>query len=83
MDDIQIFKNEVFGEVRVAGTSEEPLFCLADICRILDLHTGMTKQRLDAKGVSLIDTPTNGGVQQLIYMSEKKLYKTIMRSDKP
>lgn len=31
MDDIQIFKNEVFGEVRVAGTSEEPLFCLADI----------------------------------------------------
>lgn len=83
MDDIQIFKNEVFGEVRVAGTSEEPLFCLADICRILDLHTGMTKQRLDAKGVSLIDTPTNGGVQQLIYMSEKNLYKTIMRSDKP
>ena len=43
----------------------------------------MTKQRLDAKGVSLIDTPTNGGVQQLIYMSEKNLYKTIMRSDKP
>lgn len=35
MDDIQIFKNEVFGEVRVAGTSEEPLFCLADICRNL------------------------------------------------
>lgn len=27
MDDIQIFKNEVFGEVRVAGTNEEPLFC--------------------------------------------------------
>jgi prophage antirepressor-like protein len=83
MDDIQIFKNEVFGEVRVAGTGEEPLFCLADICRILDLHTGMTKQRLDAKGISLIDTPTNGGVQQLIYISEKNLYKTIMRSDKP
>lgn len=27
---IKIFKNDVFGEVRVAGTSEEPLFCLAD-----------------------------------------------------
>ena len=25
---VEIFKNERFGEVRVAGTSEEPLFCL-------------------------------------------------------
>lgn len=83
MNEIQLFKNERFGEVRVAGTSEEPLFCLADICRVLDLHTGMTKQRLDPKGVSLTDTPTNGGVQQLVYINEKNLYKVIMRSDKP
>ena len=25
---VEIFKNERFGEVRVDGTSEEPLFCL-------------------------------------------------------
>lgn len=56
---------------------------MADICRVLDLHAGMTKQRLDQKGVSLIDTPTNGGIQQLVYISEKNLYKVIMRSDKP
>lgn len=83
MSDIQLFKSEQFGEIRVAGTSDEPLFCLADICRVLDLHAGMTKQRLDQKGVSLIDTPTNGGIQQLVYISEKNLYKVIMRSDKP
>ena len=83
MNDIQLYKNEQFGEVRVAGTSEEPLFCLTDICRVLDLHVGMTKQRLDQKGVSLIDTLTNGGIQQLVYINEKNLYKVIMRSDKP
>lgn len=83
MDNIQIFKNESFGEVRVAGTSEEPLFCLADVCKILDLQVGATKNRLDEKGISLINTPTNGGIQQLIYVSEKNLYKAIMRSDKP
>lgn len=83
MNGIQIFKNEVFGEVRVAGTSEEPLFCLADVCKILDLQVGATKNRLDEKGISLINTPTNGGIQQLIYVSEKNLYKAIMRSDKP
>ena len=37
MASIEIFKNESFGEVRVAGTSEEPLFCLADICRVLEI----------------------------------------------
>ena len=83
MNDIQIFKNEAFGEVRVAGTSEKPLFCLADVCKILDLQVGATKNRLDEKGISLINTPTNGGIQQLIYVSEKNLYKAIMRSDKP
>ena len=83
MNEIQLFKNDRFGEVRVAGTSEEPLFCLADICRILDLQVGATKNRLNEKGVSLINTPTNGGNQQLVYISEQNLYKVIMRSDKP
>ena len=35
MDDIQIFKNEVFGEVRVAWTNEEPLFCAKDVATAL------------------------------------------------
>ena len=35
MDDIQIFKNEVFGEVRVVGTNEEPLFCAKDVATAL------------------------------------------------
>lgn len=80
---IKIFENAELGKVRVAGTSEEPLFCLSDVCKILDLHTGMTKQRLDEKGVSSIDTLTKGGIQPIIYISEKNLYKVIMRSDKP
>lgn len=80
---IEIFKNESFGEVRVAGTSENPLFCLADICRVLEIQSGATKNRLDEKGISLINTPTNGGIQSLIYINEKNLYKVIMRSDKP
>lgn len=85
---LMVFENEEFGKIRVAGTSEDPLFCLTDICRVLGLHTGMTKQRLDQRGVSLIDTPTlnqHGAevIQQLIYINEKNLYKIIMRSNKP
>lgn len=83
MNNIQIFKNSQFGSIRIAGTSEEPLFCLTDICKTLDLQVGATKNRLDEKGISLINTPTNGGIQRLTYVNEKNLYKVIMRSDKP
>lgn len=45
---IEIFKNESFGEVRVAGTSEQPLFCLADVCKVLELgNPSQVKTRLD------------------------------------
>lgn len=83
MNEITIFNHPQFGEVRTAGTAAEPLFCLADICRILKLQTSATKNRLDPKGVNLINTLTSGGEQQLIFVSEKNLYKVIMRSDKP
>lgn len=81
--DIQIFQSEQFGTIRTAGTADEPFFCLADICRVLELQTGATKNRLDPKGVNLINTPTQGGEQQMIFINEKNLYKVIMRSDKP
>ena len=31
---IQVFKHPQFGEIRVTGTSDEPLFCLVDICKV-------------------------------------------------
>ncbi|ACH81958.1 anti-repressor Ant [Bacteroides phage B40-8] len=72
-----------FGKVRVSVVNGEPMFCLSDICKILNLQPGATKNRLDEKGVSLINTPTNGGMQNIVYVNEKNLYKAIMRSDKP
>lgn len=84
MNEIQLFKNERFGEVRVAGTSEEPLFCLADICRILDLQVTPTKNRIKPDGVSLIKVIDSlGREQEATFISEQNLYKVIMRSDKP
>ena len=75
MNDIQVFNNEQFGTIRTAGTAEQPLFCLADICKVLELQTGATKNRLDQKGVNLINTPTSSGEQQMIFVNEKNLYR--------
>ena len=83
MCEIQIFNNEQFGAIRTAGTADNPLFCLSDICKVLELQTGATKNRLDQKGVNLINTPTSSGEQQMIFVNEKNLYRVIMRSDKP
>ena len=80
---ITIFNNPKFGEIRTAGTAEQPLFCLADVCKALDLQTGATKSRLNQKGISSINTLTSGGNQTLIFINEQNLYKVIMRSDKP
>lgn len=39
MNEIKIFENERFGKIRTAGTAENPMFCLIDVCKILGLKT--------------------------------------------
>lgn len=79
---IEIFKNERFGEIRVAGTSEEPLFCLADVCKSIGVANARNvKDRIDEEDVRQVDTLTNGGVQKLTYVTEAGLYDVIIRSD--
>ena len=83
MENVIIFESDKFGQIRTAGTSEKPLFCLKDVCRVLELQVQNTKNRLNPKGVNLINSLTQGGEQQLLFISEQNLYKVIMRSDKP
>ena len=83
MENVIIFESDKFGQIRTAGTSEEPLFCLKDVCRVLELQVTPTKNRLNPKGVNLINSLTQGGEQQLLFIREQNLYKVIMRSDKP
>lgn len=80
---IQIFNSEQFGTIRTAGTAENPMFCLVDICRVLELTTNNAKRGVNQKGVYLIYTPTAGGKQKLLYVNEANMYRLIMRSDKP
>lgn len=84
-NDIQIFRNEKFGEVRVTmNEREEPMFCLADVCKALEIsNVGNVKQRLSEKGVRNMDTLTAGGVQSMTYINEANLYKCIFQSRKP
>ena len=83
MEAIKIFENARFGEVRVAGTSENPLYCLADVCKILGLRVDAVQSRLTDAPIRIGVTDSIGREQQMNFVNEKNLYKVIMRSDKP
>lgn len=83
-NEMQVFQNEEFGEVRTARVNNEIWFCLSDICKILDINqASKVKERLSQKGVVTIPTLTKGGKQSLIFVNEPNLYKTIFQSRKP
>lgn len=85
---LQMFKNENLGQVRVLGNNENPLFCLRDICEVLE-HTNSSRmlEAINAefgKGVTQsYPLQTNGGIQQATFITEPQLYFVLMRSDKP
>ena len=80
---LQVFNSEEFGNVRTVIVNDEPMFCLADVCRALEItNVGNVKQRLSEKGIHTVDTLTNGGTQKMVYINEPNLYKTIFQSRK-
>lgn len=80
---LQIFSNSEFGEIRTITKDDEPMFCLADVCKALELtQPSKVKERLNPKGVNSIPTLTKGGKQKLLYINESNLYKAIFQSRK-
>lgn len=83
MNEIEVFRNNEFGEIRTAVVNDEPMFCLSDICKALELtQPSKVKERLSEKGVNTIPTLTARGTQNLLYINESNLYKTIFQSRK-
>ena len=80
---IQIFSNPQFGDIRTAGTAENPLFCATDVAKALG-YANPAKAIIDhCKGVTVLETPTAGGVQQVKFISEPEVYRLIFKSNAP
>ncbi len=84
MNEVKIFSNSLFGEVRVINNGDEPMFCLADVCRALDIEqVSRVKSRLSNGGVTtskVIDSL--GRTQEATFINEPNLYKCIFQSRK-
>lgn len=83
MNDLTVFQNPEFGELRTAEQNGEMWFCLADICRPLGIRAQDVRKRLKTEGVVTINTPTNSGIQGMLYVTEGNLYRAIFQSHKP
>lgn len=84
MQAIQIFNNPSFGNVRVAGTEVNPLFCLADVCKALGLSAKGVNQRLGDEVISNYPIADSlGRTQQALFVNEDGLYDVILDSRKP
>ena len=85
MNNLQIFKNEKFGEMRTVEINNIPFVCLADVCKILEIkNISDCKGRLKQDGVVTNEVIDNlGRKQQATFINESNLYKVIFQSRKP
>lgn len=82
MNDLQIFSNEEFGEVRTAVVNDEPMFCLIDICKALEIKNATdVAKRLDEDELTRLNLGSRAG--ETNFITESGLYAVILRSDKP
>lgn len=82
MNEVTIFSNPQFGEIRTTGTPEEPLFCAADVCKALGYSNGRkaVADHCEEGDVTKRDTPTQSGTQSMSFVNESGLYCLIFGS---
>ena len=82
MNELQIFNNPEFGSVRTVTKDNEPMFCLSDICKALEIKNATdVAKRLEEDEVTRLNLGSQSG--ETNFVTESGLYAVILRSDKP
>lgn len=80
INNLEIFKNEEFGEIRTINENGKIMFCGSDVAKALG-YVRPSKAIIDhCKGVLKWDTPTSSGIQSMSYITEGDLYRLIASS---
>lgn len=81
---IEIFKNEEFGSVRIIEEDGKYLFCASDVAKALGYSNVHSALQRHCNGVVKRDTVTSTrGVQTLTYIPEGDVYRLIVHSKLP
>jgi anti-repressor protein len=85
MNDLQIFNNDEFGEIRTVVIDNEPWFVARDITERLGYQNGRDAlyKHVDQEDKGVAKCDTLGGVQDFSIINESGLYSLILSSKLP
>jgi anti-repressor protein len=83
MNNMQVFENERFGNVRVTMIDNEPWFVAADVCKALEIEPTATRRLDDDEKNTLRLTQGTSGNPNVTIVNESGLYSLVLGSRKP
>lgn len=83
MNNVTVFKNEIFGEIRGMLLNNKPYFVGKDIAEKLGYSRARDAIRKHCKGGVKMELPSNGGIQETTLIPEGDIYRLIIRSKLP
>lgn len=92
--ELHIFSNSEFGEIRTITKDNEPMFCLVDVCKALEIsNVSQLKTRLKEDGVITNEVGVQTGIKadgtpaiqkvRMNFINESNLYKTSIEEETP
>lgn len=82
-NELQIFNNPEFGEIRTLDESGAVLFCGSDVAKALGYSNPRDALSRHCRGVVKRDTPTESGTQEMSFIPESDLYRLVFGSKLP
>ena len=83
MNELQIFNNAEFGQIRTVTKEDKTYFIGNDVAKALGYTETAKAIRTHCKGVSEMDIPTNGGIQKVKVITEGDIYRLVIKSQLP
>lgn len=83
MNQMETFKNPEFGSIRTFELDGKVLFCGKDIAKAPGYQRTADAITAHCKGVCVLPTPSNGGIQRMKFIPEGDVYRLIVHSKLP
>ncbi len=83
MNELMIFNNPRFGEIRTITEGGRTLFCAKDVASALGYKKPQNAIAAHCKGALKWGIPTNGGAQEMLFIPEGDIYRLAAKSELP
>ncbi|MFQ7190887.1 MAG: Bro-N domain-containing protein [Megamonas funiformis] len=80
---LQVFNNAEFGQVRTIVEGDKILFCASDVAKALGYRNYNDAVNKHCRAIVKCDTPISGKIQAINFIPEGDIYRLIIRSKLP